>query len=80
MGPDGVVLRQPPCRFLADLIQGHKAPGIENSIAVDTVESFDKRILRRFSRLNIHQRYTLDIRPVNQRLRNVLRAVVQTEA
>jgi len=42
-----------------------------------TVESFDVRILCRLARLDIHQRDPSIIGPVNQRLRDLLRTVVQ---
>jgi len=41
------------------------------------IEALDVRILRRLARLNVHQRDSLTIRPVHQRLCNLLRTVIQ---
>lgn len=43
------------------------------------IEAFNVRILRWFAGLDIHQRYLMAICPLNQRLRYVLRPVVQAE-
>ncbi len=79
MGSLIVVPPQPLRSELLRLLDRMEDMPIQPFVPNRPVKPLDVSVLGRFSRLNIHQRYTLGIRPVNQRLSNVLRAVVQTD-
>lgn len=53
MRTNRVIVFQPAFSFFADLDQSHEAPGIEDSVTVDSVEAHDERVLGALAGLSV---------------------------
>ena len=76
MGPFAVVALQPGLREIADLGDRFKGIGVEDFRAVAAIEAFDVRVLIGLARLDVMQRDGMGLAPIDEGLRDKLRAVV----
>jgi len=73
-----VVVLTPRCNLLSGIVDGQEPVFIQTLSANSTVERFNKRIIRGFSRTTEVESYFIGVSPLVKNLRSKLRTIVDS--